>query len=177
MCAGGCSGGLSGGSGGLSVGTTINDKLLLGVGNSRLFTGLSIGVAQTAGTLDARIRFYSHPDVGLLRHWWSRPRERQRRQRDRVWSRGRFRCWMGIFESVRMLSLTPFLEPNRGQYIKHQRWRRPIRPRHHRPLATVHRTGSPPSEHVKQITLKTQKTAKPAEKEQADRESHRIHGP
>jgi len=57
MCAGGCSGGLSGGSGGLSVGTTINDKLLLGVGTAGFYRSVN-GVAQTAGTLDARIRFY-----------------------------------------------------------------------------------------------------------------------
>jgi hypothetical protein len=48
---------LSGASGGLSLGTTINDRLLFGVGTTGYYKPIA-GSTLTLGTLDARLRFY-----------------------------------------------------------------------------------------------------------------------
>jgi hypothetical protein len=53
----GCDGTLKGASGGLSLGGTINDKLLLGAGTTGYYKSVD-GNTISAGTLDARLRFY-----------------------------------------------------------------------------------------------------------------------
>jgi SH3 domain-containing protein len=53
----GCSGAVSGGSGGLSLYVPINARLLVGGGTTGYYRAVQ-GIALTAGTVDARLRFY-----------------------------------------------------------------------------------------------------------------------
>jgi hypothetical protein len=52
-----CAGTVSGGSGGLSLLTPLNERVLVGVGTTGYYRSAS-GTALTAGTVDARLRFY-----------------------------------------------------------------------------------------------------------------------
>ena len=54
----GCVGRDAGLSGGLSLGTTVSDKVLLGVGTSGWYRSYENGVALGGGTTDVRLRFY-----------------------------------------------------------------------------------------------------------------------
>ena len=56
---------LSGASGGLSLGTTMSDRLLLGVGTTGWYKS-DAGIARSASTLDARLRFYPAVTSGFF---------------------------------------------------------------------------------------------------------------
>jgi hypothetical protein len=60
-----CLGRADGLSGGLSLGTTVNDKLLFGVGTTG-FAKTVLGETFTVGTLDARVRFYPSRNSGFF---------------------------------------------------------------------------------------------------------------
>jgi hypothetical protein len=62
----GCIGRDPGASGGLSLGTTINDKVLLGVGTSGWYRSYANGVTLGGGTTDLRVRFYPSLRSGLF---------------------------------------------------------------------------------------------------------------
>jgi hypothetical protein len=62
----GCLGRDPGASGGLSLGTTINDKVLLGVGTSGWYRSYANGVTLGGGTTDLRVRFYPSLRSGLF---------------------------------------------------------------------------------------------------------------
>lgn len=53
-------------SGGLSLGTTVNDKVLLGVGTSGWYRSYANGVTLGGGTTDLRVRFYPSLRSGLF---------------------------------------------------------------------------------------------------------------
>lgn len=62
----GCIGRDPGASGGLSLGTTINDKVLLGVGTSGWYRSYANGVTIAGGVTDLRVRFYPSLRSGLF---------------------------------------------------------------------------------------------------------------
>jgi hypothetical protein len=62
----GCIGRDPGASGGLSLGTTLNDKVLLGVGTSGWYRSYANGVMLGGGTIDLRVRFYPSLRSGLF---------------------------------------------------------------------------------------------------------------
>jgi hypothetical protein len=62
----GCVGRWTGASPGLSLGTTITDRLLLGVGTSSYYTSFDDGSTLSAGTLDGRLNFYPVRSSGFF---------------------------------------------------------------------------------------------------------------
>lgn len=62
----GCIGRDPAASGGLSLGTTINDKVLLGVGTSGWYRSYANGVTLGGSTTDLRVRFYPSLRSGLF---------------------------------------------------------------------------------------------------------------
>lgn len=62
----GCIGRDPGASGGLSLGTTLTDKVLLGVGTSGWYRSYANGVTLGGGITDLRVRFYPSLSSGLF---------------------------------------------------------------------------------------------------------------